>query len=119
MSTSRTQSRGRSFPLGATLTPYGVNFSVFAKHNTAVQLLLFDRTDDARPSRIIDLDPHINRTYHYSHCFVPSITAGQLYGHHGLKVSSIRSKDWVLTPTNSCSIPMANASPVPGLEAGR
>ena len=60
---------GASFPLGASLVANGVNFSVFSKHATAVQLLLFDRVDDARPSRVIDLDPHIHRTYHYWHVF--------------------------------------------------
>jgi isoamylase len=81
MSTRQTQCRGKSFPLGAMLTPDGANFCVFAKHNTAVQLLLFDRSDDSLPSRTVDLDPYINRTYHYWHCFVPGITAGQLYGY--------------------------------------
>ena len=76
---------GLSFPLGASLIADGVNFSVFSKHATAVQLLLFDRTDDTRPSRVIDLDPHTQRTYHYWHIFVPGIGAGQLYGYrvHG------------------------------------
>ena len=76
---------GASFPLGASLVANGVNFSVFSKHATAVQLLLFDCVDDARPSRVIDLDPHTHRTYHYWHAFVPGIEAGQLYGYrvHG------------------------------------
>jgi hypothetical protein len=34
--------RGNSFPLGATLSSGGANFSVFAKHSGAAQLLLFD-----------------------------------------------------------------------------
>jgi isoamylase len=73
--------QGKSFPLGATLGPSGANFSVFAKHSTAAQLLLFDRVNDSKPSRVIDLAPHINRTYHYWHTFVPDVTAGQLYGY--------------------------------------
>jgi glycogen operon protein len=50
-----------------------------------VELLLFDREDDARPARVITLDPAINRTYHYWHTFVPGLEAGQLYGYrvHG------------------------------------
>jgi pullulanase/glycogen debranching enzyme len=36
--------KGESFPLGATLAPGGANFSVFAKHSTAAQLLLFDHS---------------------------------------------------------------------------
>ncbi|MGA0593875.1 glycogen debranching protein GlgX [Enterovirga sp. CN4-39] len=58
-----------------------MNFSVFAKRSTSVQLLLFDRADDAKPSRVIDLDPTRHRTYHYWHAFVPGLRAGQLYGY--------------------------------------
>ena len=49
---------GKSFPLGATVCPDGVNFSVFAKGGEAVQLLLFDHVDNAQerePSRSIRL----------------------------------------------------------------
>ena len=46
---------GKSFPLGATACPDGVNFSVFAKGGEAVQLLLFDHMDNAQPSRSIRL----------------------------------------------------------------
>jgi len=72
-------SQGRSFPLGATLCPGGVNFSVFSKHSTSVELLLFDHVNDAKPSRVIELDPHVQRTYHYWHVFVAGIGAGQVY----------------------------------------
>ena len=71
---------GKSFPLGATLAPGGTNFSAFAKHSTA-QLLLFDDADAPKPSRVIDLDPRANRTYHYWHVFVPGTTAGQIYAY--------------------------------------
>lgn len=73
--------RGSSFPLGATMGAGGVNFSLFSRDATAVELLLFDRVDDATPSRAITLDPRRNRTYHYWHVFVPGIGAGQLYGY--------------------------------------
>jgi glycogen operon protein len=73
---------GRSFPLGATLQDGGANFSVFSKHSTGVELCLFDRVDDARPARVIALDPRSHRTYHYWHVFVPGILPGQLYTFH-------------------------------------
>jgi isoamylase len=73
--------RGKSFPLGATLAPGGANFSVFAKHSTGAQLLLFDDVDAPTPSRVINLDPRPNRTYHYWHVSVPGVTAGQIYGY--------------------------------------
>src|SRR5215472_15814254 len=78
---SATCRRGKSFPLAAAPAAGGVNFSVFCKHGAAVQLLLFDGVDAARPSRVIDLDPWTNRTYHYWHVFVPGIGAGQVYGY--------------------------------------
>jgi glycogen operon protein len=76
---------GRSFPLGASLTPAGVNFSVFSRSASAVDLLLFDREDDSRPARVIPIDAATNLTYHYWHVFVPGLQAGQLYGYrvHG------------------------------------
>jgi isoamylase len=77
--------RGRSFPLGATPCAEGVNFSVFSRHSTGIDLCLFDRVDDARPARVIALDPRTHRTYHYWHAFIPGIGPGQLYAYraHG------------------------------------
>jgi isoamylase len=72
---------GRSAPLGATVGPGGVNFSLYSRDASRVELLLFDREDDPRPARVIALDPVINRTYHYWHKFVPGIQAEQIYGY--------------------------------------
>ena len=74
-----TLTHGRSYPLGPTVVPGGVNFSVFAKGSTGVHVLLFDRVEDATPARVITLDPNVNRTYHYWHAFVPDIGPGQVY----------------------------------------
>jgi glycogen operon protein len=46
-----------------------------------MELILFDRADDACPSSIISIDPVMNRTYHYWHVFVPGLKAGQIYGY--------------------------------------
>lgn len=72
--------KGNTSPLGATVCNGGVNFSLFARDCTGIELLLFEHADDATPSRIITLDPRHNCTYHYWHVFVPDIGAGQLYG---------------------------------------
>ena len=71
---------GRSFPIGATLVPGGANFSIFSRSAAGIELLFFDRVDDARPSRVIPIDPVGNHTYHYWHVFVPGVQAGQIYG---------------------------------------
>lgn len=79
----KTQS-GTTFPLGATVMEGGVNFSIFSKHATGMDLVLFpsDAVDDIT---IIPLDPVANRTYFYWHVFVDGIGAGQQYGYkaHG------------------------------------
>lgn len=71
---------GHSFPLGATLVTGGANFSLFSRTAERIELLFFDRIDDARPSRVIPIDPIANRTYHYWHVFVPGVQVGQIYG---------------------------------------
>jgi isoamylase len=73
--------QGSSSPLGATPSGNGVNFSVFSKHATAVQLLLFDGVNDTKAARVVRLDPSANRTYHYWHVFVPNVRPGQLYAY--------------------------------------
>src|SRR6185503_11236240 len=76
---------GTSNPLGATVTPEGVNFSVFSKSATAIELLLFDDAEAAAPSRVIRLDPQAHRTYHYWHVLIPGLRPGQVYAYraHG------------------------------------
>ena len=76
---------GASAPLGATLQDGGVNFSVFSKHATRVDLLLFDAVDAAQPARIVALEPPRHRTYHYWHALVPGLGPGQIYAYraHG------------------------------------
>ena len=76
---SRAPPHGASFPLGATPCVGGVNFSVFSKHATGVELLLFDHADEAEARARDPIGPVANRTYHYWHVFVPGLTAGQLY----------------------------------------
>jgi glycogen operon protein len=76
------QSRnGNAAPLGATVEEGGANFSLFSRSAIGVELLLFDREEDATPSRVVTLDPVANRTYHYWHAFVPGVRAGQIYAY--------------------------------------
>jgi isoamylase len=72
---------GRTSPLGSKVSPEWVNFSVFSNGSTQVELLLFERVDDAKPSVVIPLDSVNHRTYHYGHVFVPGLQAGQIYGY--------------------------------------
>jgi glycogen operon protein len=62
-----------------------VNFSLYSSIASKVELLFFDHKDDFRPARVIQLDPHIHRTYHYWHIFALGVKSGQLYAYrvHG------------------------------------
>ena len=77
----RDETTGASSPLGATVVPGGVNFSVYSRSASGVELLFFDAENDAQPSRTVPIDPSTNRTYHYWHVCVPEVKPGQLYGY--------------------------------------
>jgi len=72
---------GMNYPLGATIAENGVNFSVFSKNASAMELVFFDNVDDTKPSRVIKLDPVKNKTFYYWHALVPNVEEGQLYGY--------------------------------------
>jgi glycogen operon protein len=75
------ESFGQSSPLGARVLRSGANFSIYSRSASSVELLLFDREDDARPARVVRLDPATNRTYHYWHALLPGVNSGQIYGY--------------------------------------
>ena len=85
ISECRITGSGKSHPLGSTLLCNGVNFSIFSKNCTSMELLLFDHVSDPLPAKVITLDPRHNKSYHYWHVFVPGLKAGQIYGYraHG------------------------------------
>ncbi|MEL4898491.1 glycogen debranching protein GlgX [Crocosphaera sp. Alani8] len=79
---------GESYPLGATVEKdgkKGVNFCIFSKQATFIELLLFAEQNDPQPSHTIPLDPKLNRTHYYWHIFVEGLEAGQVYAYrvHG------------------------------------
>lgn len=78
-------SEGNSAPLGATIRPNGVNFSIFSKNATAVELLLFDESHPNQVSKVFPLNPLRNKTFYYWHIFISNIGEGQRYGYriHG------------------------------------
>ncbi len=82
---TRLARRSTSAPLGATVLPDGVNFSVFSRSASSIELLLFDDERAAHPSAVISLDRAKHRTYHYWHLFVPGLSTGQVYAYraHG------------------------------------
>ena len=72
---------GRPHPLGATPDAHGVNFSVFSRNATAVELLLFDQHDDRQPAQTIPLDPATNKTFFFWHVYVRGLRPGAHYAY--------------------------------------
>ncbi len=79
-SATATTRAGTADPLGATVTSDGVNFSVYSKHATAIDLLLFDYVDDPAARRIVQLDRRVDRSGDYWHVFIEGLAPEQLYG---------------------------------------
>ena len=73
--------RGIPLPLGTREYGGGVNFALFSRHATRVQLEFYDQPADATPARVIDFDPARNRTGDVWHVWVERIRPGQLYGY--------------------------------------
>ena len=70
---------GSPYPLGATPSADGVNFSVYSANTTGLELLLFNDAHDL--ARVIAFDSRRNHTHHYWHMFVPGLRAGQTYAY--------------------------------------
>ena len=109
----RVSENGKASPLGSTLFPGGVNFSIYCRNGTAVSLLFFDHEDDLHPSREIELSAAANRTYNYWHIFVPGVKAGQLYGYRIHGPSDPSEGHWY-DPDKILLDPYARAVAVPG-----
>ncbi len=78
----RTEIRsGVPLPLGTDASQGGVNFALFSRHASRVRLELFDQAADARPAKVIDLDPVRNRTGDVWHVWLAGIRPGQLYAY--------------------------------------
>lgn len=75
--TSKPIAPGREYPLGATLTPDGVNFAIYSRYAQEVYLQLYDRPAD-EPTRVIRIECQHR---YIRHIFIPGLKAGQLYGY--------------------------------------
>lgn len=70
---------GRRYPAGATADSHGINFSVFSRYATRVELLLYETALSPEPFQIIRLDPDINRTFFFWHVYVERLPKGIHY----------------------------------------
>ena len=70
---------GIPLPLGATITPNGVNFSIYSKDASSVSLCLFESDMAQQPYTVITFDPSKNRTGDIWHIELCGAKAGTLY----------------------------------------
>jgi len=70
---------GVRYPHGIKTDDDGVNFSIFSRHATCVELLLFSVADSPAPFQIIQLDPEENRTFFAWHVYVEELPVGTWY----------------------------------------
>jgi isoamylase len=98
------QEIGRSSPLGATCSGDGVNFSLYSRYATRIELLFFDHEDAGKPSRVFPIEPETGRTYHYWHTFV----AGE---------STVTAFTGPLTPPAGFGLTVAKCYSIPTAEA--
>jgi isoamylase len=70
---------GNPYPPGCSVTAGGVNFSIFSRHATAVELLLFSSSDSHTPFQSIHLHKEKNRTFFSWHVFVKDLPPGTWY----------------------------------------
>lgn len=68
---------GRSYPLGATVLPNGINFALFSANATKVELCLFDHTGQNEITRIT-LPEFTDDVWH---CHIADLPANTLYGY--------------------------------------
>jgi isoamylase len=73
---------GKPYPLGATWTQEGTNFSLYSETATDVELCLFDAQDPRIEHEVIPLQ---DITGYVWHTLLPDVRPGQLYGYrvHG------------------------------------
>ena len=70
---------GKPMGFGAVLTESGVNFSIYSRDATKVSLVLFESEYDQKPGRVVEFDPHANRTGDVWHIFIEGLREGALY----------------------------------------
>ena len=74
---------GRSYPLGATWDGQGVNFALYTRNATRVELCLFDSVGAQHESARVTMPEQTDEVWHG---YLPHLSPGQLYGYrvHGI-----------------------------------
>jgi isoamylase len=71
---------GSRYPAGATVVAGGVNFSIYSRHATHVELLLFEKADSRQPFQVIPLEARLHRVFFFWSVLVVDLPVGTHYG---------------------------------------
>ncbi len=70
---------GSRFPVGVSVTDEGVNFCIFSRHASRVELLLYENINSQDPFQTIKLDSNQNHSFFFWHVFVEKLPTGTCY----------------------------------------
>lgn len=70
---------GSPYPFGSTLQDGGVNFSLFCRHASRLELTLYEAADSPEPFQVVTLNPAKHRSFFFWHVFVEDLPAGVHY----------------------------------------
>ncbi|MGJ0429420.1 glycogen debranching protein GlgX [Methylobacter sp.] len=79
MTLSYKANHGSYLPPGATVSDAGVNFSIFSRHASGADLLLYEAAESLEPFQVISLNPKTNCSFFFWHVFVEALPAGTHY----------------------------------------
>jgi isoamylase len=71
---------GSRYPEGATLVTGGVNFSIYSRYATHVELLLFEKADSRKAFQVIPLEARLHRVFFFWSVLVVDLPVGTHYG---------------------------------------
>ena len=71
---------GSRYPEGATPVADGVNFSIYSRYATHVELLLFEEADSPNAFQIIPLEARLHRVFFFWSVLVLDLPVGTYYG---------------------------------------
>jgi len=100
---------GSRFPIGATVVPEGVNFCIFGRHATRMELLLYAAADSAEPFQVITLAPEENRTFFFWHALVERLPAYTFYTWRAFGPSDTEKTGRLFNPRKELVDPYARA----------
>ncbi len=101
---------GSRYPAGATPVPEGINFSIYSRHASRVELLLFESARSVEPFQVIYLDPRLHRTFFFWQVLVVDLPVGTHYawridGPDDLHQSGFRfDREKVLLDPYACAV---------------